>query len=156
MAPKTIHGPRRATDADVDLLVALNAWVHDLHVANDPAVYRPTDPAEVAGWFRTVLAGEDKEVWVVDRLGYVVLELHERSGSPFSHPVRLLRIDQIAVDGGARRQGVGKALMDLATSRAEELGCARLVLDVAAFNAEALAFYEALGFRPAAHRLTRS
>jgi GNAT superfamily N-acetyltransferase len=148
--------PRRATEADVDLLVALNGRVHDLHVAHTPEVYRTPDPGEVGGWFREQLASETREVWLLGDLGYLVIELHDRAQTPFSHRRRVLRVDQISVRGDRRRSGVGRALMELAQQRATELGCSRVVLDVADFNEGALAFYAALGFRPVFHRLTRS
>ncbi|MFT4627796.1 MAG: putative kinase/ribosomal protein S18 acetylase RimI-like enzyme [Myxococcota bacterium] len=146
---------RRATLADLPALVALNPWVHDLHVARAPDCYRPTDPAALDDWFAGRLGAEGVEIWLVDGLGYIVLELRVRAGTGFSHPSRKLRVDQVAVHGDARRRGIGRALMAHADARAQALGCSHVSLEVAGFNADALAFYAALGFVADEHRLAR-
>lgn len=52
----------------------------------------------------------------------------------------------LAVGAGARRQGYGRAMMAAAEARLRELGCPKLNLQVHRFNAEVVAFYEALGY----------
>jgi ribosomal protein S18 acetylase RimI-like enzyme len=146
---------RQATVGDLPALVALNRWVHDLHVAHAPDRYRPTEPATLADWFASRLGAEGVEIWLVDGLGYIVLELRVRASTGFSHASRKLRVDQVAVRGDARRRGIGRALMDHADARAKALGCARVTLEVAGFNADALAFYAALGFVADEHHLAR-
>ena len=47
----------------------------------------------------------------------------------------------------ARGAGMGRALVDLAVSRARERGCRRIELDVNERNAAALALYERVGFQ---------
>ena len=146
---------RQATLADLPALVALNRWVHDPHVAHAPDRYRATDPTTLAEWFAGRLGADGVEIWLVDGLGYIVLELRARAATGFSHASRKLRVDQVAVHGDARRRGIGRALMDHAGARAEALGCTDVTLEVAGFNADALAFYTALGFVADEHHLAR-
>jgi ribosomal protein S18 acetylase RimI-like enzyme len=57
-------------------------------------------------------------------------------------------INYLAVDPGHRLRGHARALMAEAERRLVELGCPKVNLQVRASNAEALAFYRALGYDP--------
>jgi ribosomal protein S18 acetylase RimI-like enzyme len=57
-------------------------------------------------------------------------------------------IEDLFVDAGARRSGLGDALVRLAFDRARERGAARIELDCFEDNAPALALYERNGFDP--------
>jgi ribosomal protein S18 acetylase RimI-like enzyme len=52
----------------------------------------------------------------------------------------------LAVATDARRKGYGRAMMAAAEAQLRELGCPKLNLQVLRFNAEVVAFYEALGY----------
>jgi len=55
-------------------------------------------------------------------------------------------VDDIAVQPGYRRQGIGAALLEAAVRRARQRGCAYLLVDTAKGNPPARAFYRAYGF----------
>jgi ribosomal protein S18 acetylase RimI-like enzyme len=55
-------------------------------------------------------------------------------------------LEDLFVEAGARRHGLGRALVTSAIERARERGCRRIELDVNEQNTEAIAFYESLGF----------
>ena len=55
-------------------------------------------------------------------------------------------LEDLYVREGARRAGLGKALVDAVIERATERGCRRIELDVNEDNAAALALYESCGF----------
>ena len=59
-----------------------------------------------------------------------------------------LQIDNLAVAGQWRRQGIGRTLLKSALSRASVLGARVATLEVRSANATALAFYEKEGFTP--------
>jgi ribosomal protein S18 acetylase RimI-like enzyme len=54
-------------------------------------------------------------------------------------------LEDLFVEGDARRAGLGRALVTAAFERAERRGCARMELDVDEDNTGALAFYDTLG-----------
>ncbi|MDQ4049912.1 MAG: GNAT family N-acetyltransferase [Actinomycetota bacterium] len=58
-------------------------------------------------------------------------------------------LEDLFVCEGARRSGLGAALVEAALDRARERGCARVELDVNEENRAALALYEAFGFSAA-------
>lgn len=55
-------------------------------------------------------------------------------------------LERIAIDVPARRRGLARHLLDLAAARAAADGADRMLLEVAADNAAALALYDAAGF----------
>jgi ribosomal protein S18 acetylase RimI-like enzyme len=55
-------------------------------------------------------------------------------------------LEDVYVEDGARRAGLGRALVTAAVERARDRGCRRIELDVNETNTPALAFYESLGF----------
>ena len=55
-------------------------------------------------------------------------------------------LEDLYVDGSARRAGLGRALVEASFNRARERDCYRIELDVNEENTDALTFYEALGF----------
>ena len=57
-------------------------------------------------------------------------------------------IHKISVRPGARRQGVGRALLDAVRSHGEALGIELLARDTWAFNTQALPFFKADGLVP--------
>lgn len=58
----------------------------------------------------------------------------------------------LAVHPGARRQGLGRTLLDAALGEAARRGAAAMFLEVAERNAPARALYAAAGFRPVGRR----
>jgi len=57
-------------------------------------------------------------------------------------------LEDVFVDESARRQGLGRILMDGAVARARSRGAARIQLDANTENGPALRLYESLGFVP--------
>lgn len=57
-------------------------------------------------------------------------------------------LEDIFVEPGARRSGLGRALLRRLAARAVELGCARMDWSVLDWNEPAMAFYRTLGARP--------
>ena len=57
-----------------------------------------------------------------------------------------LRVNEFWVDDGYRRQGIGKALMDIAVKRAKEENRRAIILETQSRNEGAIAFYLDYGF----------
>lgn len=60
----------------------------------------------------------------------------------------LLNIHDVVTRQGWRGRGIGQALLNWAESRARELGCCKLTLEVLSNNSAAMAAYERAGFEP--------
>ena len=149
---------RRAEGKDAALLAKLNSHVHDAHVAAEPDVYRPTRAEEVAAWFGERLGGGDIVLLAHDGgepLGYAMTQVVDKPGHLFAHGRRFLLLHHLAVATGARRRGVGRALMAAVEALAAELAVEAVELDVRGANTDALTFYATLGYRAAQLHLRR-
>jgi ribosomal protein S18 acetylase RimI-like enzyme len=142
---------RRATAADAEIIAELNHAVHEIHVAARPDFFKPlVIDDELLAITRQRLAGEDDYGFIAEvdgtPVGYVFAEVREREGNPFSHPLKVLGLDQISVNPEYRSQGIGEALMQQVYDVAIERGVDRVWLSVWSFNIDAIRFYERLGF----------
>ena len=63
-----------------------------------------------------------------------------RGGRPYA------LVENVIIDQGSRRQGIGKALMEKAIALAWEVGCYKLMLLTGRKGPEVHAFYKKLGF----------
>ncbi|MBN1401540.1 MAG: GNAT family N-acetyltransferase, partial [Anaerolineae bacterium] len=89
-------------------------------------------------------------------LGFVNAWLRQARDIPILRPRRYVEIENLAVSHAARRQGVGRALMEAVLAWARGQGAQQIELTVWEFNAGARAFYEALGYATASRRLWRT
>jgi len=141
---------RRATTEDVALLAELNRYVHELHVAAEPELYRPYDSNAIAAVFATWIDGEDREFLVAERdgetVGYASVQVLRRPAHTFAHARASVLVDQLAVVPAARRSGVGRQLMAAAEEYARSHGIARVELDVRGFNQQAIDFYRSCSY----------
>lgn len=76
------------------------------------------------------------------RLGFISLSVREAVGGQRGH------VADLGVIAGARRMGVGSALMRAGEAWARERGLRVLSLDLWATNERARTFYESLGYSP--------
>jgi ribosomal protein S18 acetylase RimI-like enzyme len=150
---------RRAVGGDAHALAALNRAVHDMHLARRPDYFKATRADEVTAWFRDRLDEPTTAAWIAEAegrpVGYVLTFFHDRGENAFCRPRRWCEIDQIAVDSAWRRRGVGRALMAAALAEAETRGLRSVELFSWAFNTDAHAMFQRLGFEPRMLRFER-
>ena len=143
-------------DRLVDLFQQLN--VHEDAVAGDRRVDRTAAEeslafveqrlAERGGVF--LVAEADEEV-----VGLMVLVFDTDSIYIRENRRAFAYLQDLVVDAGHRRHGIGRLLMDAAEKAAAAAGYRRMVLGVLAGNEVALAAYARQGFRPYAHDLEK-
>ncbi len=123
--------PRRGVPADAEALAGLEQELFGVE-------------AYGAGSVRDELVDARRVVLVVGdpAVGYVVLALAGEVAD----------VERIGVSATHRRQGHAGRLLGAADAQARVRGAVRLLLEVGADNAEALAFYAAEGFEAIAHR----
>ncbi len=142
---------RFAVYEDLPAVNVLRRQVNELHVAGRSQTFKPGFPAELEEHVYTIFSDPDQEILVAEEagqlLGFAVLHEIRRPENPFMYERHFLDVDEFGVDPAYRRRGVGKALIDRAKAWAKEQGFDRLELNMWEFNQDALAFYEAVGFR---------
>ena len=143
---------RQAVVGDEQVLATLNRFVHEMHQARRPDYFKATRLADVAAWFRDLLATPTAAAWIAEEggapIGFVLAFFRERPENPFRQARRWCEIDQIAVDPAWRRRGVGLSLMRAALDEARARAMPRLELSSWAFNTDAHAMFRGLGFEP--------
>lgn len=139
---------RRARADEAPLLRELNREVQALHAAAEPRRYKPL-VAELAPFEAMVRAPDAHTILAEVRgepVGYGHIVVQRRPEDPFHYAATIVHIDQIAVLSGARRRGVGVALIGYAKTLAAELTADEVTLNVWSFNTAARSFFADQGF----------
>jgi len=132
----------RATESERD--IALIAPMFDLY---RQFYGKPADPKLAESFIRDRLKAKESVIFIAEgdsgeALGFVQLYPSFSSVSAF----RLWVLNDLFVAPGARRLGVGRALMEAARRHAIETGAKRLTLETVAENRAAWSLYEDLGY----------
>ncbi|TXL78102.1 GNAT family N-acetyltransferase [Vineibacter terrae] len=130
---------RRATIEDAEALAemaqGLNAHQGDPVSSFSPAAARRDGFGEAPCWTALIAERDGRPV------GYAMF--HAAYDAP--HAARGLYLQDLFVNDGERRQGVGRALMTAVAREARQAGCIFFWWTAKQWNTEALAFYRKLG-----------
>jgi len=145
---------RRATLADYTAVCELYAQVDALHRQALPHIFRdPQGPPREREYLSEVLAREDATLLVAEASGRIVGLVQVLDRVTLEVPILVPRhyalVDTLVVASDFRRRGVGRRLMEAAHDWARARGGESVELSVWAFNLEAVAFYQALGYEVA-------
>jgi ribosomal protein S18 acetylase RimI-like enzyme len=148
---------REARAEDLPVICALGQEINLLHHDAWPQVYAPpSDPSRDAPHWQQSIGKLDATTFVAEQSGRVVafitISLVTES-NPLLQPMQVARVGSVCVSAQLRRQGIGRSLMAQAERWAHERGAGDIRLNVWAFNAEALRFYDELGFAVRSHFL---
>jgi len=129
---------RPATTGDLAAVRTLLGHLHE----------RPADVAwSSATWGRilgdpnrTILVAEDRGEFAVGTADVLVVPNLTHDGAAWA------LVDNVVVDPGWRRRGVGRALLRAAVRVADDAGCYKLQLTSSNHRGGAHSFYERLGF----------
>ena len=93
----------------------------------------------------------EQEIVVADSdgiiCGFAVLHHIVKPATPFMYERDFMDVDEFCVDKEYRRQGVASEIITFIRKYAKEKGLNRIELNMWEFNQDALAFYEAVGFK---------
>jgi diamine N-acetyltransferase len=150
---------RRATLEDLEGLVEVGRQVQQLHRRARPERYRDASRDEIARHLRALLEEPRCVVLVADVagavVGYAVVRRVDDPGHVHALPRVAAHVDDLGVREDARRAGHGRALVAAAEDQGRAWGAGGVSLDVQAFNRDAVAFYEALGYAFSSHRMVK-
>ncbi len=141
-----------ASPAHAAELARLNQSVHQIHLDRVPRFFQQPGDTERTEAFGELLTQATTRAFIAyadeAAIGYVVATIHERPANIYSPARRWLYVDQISVEPGWKKQGIGRQLMHAVLDCARSAGITELETDTWAFNDESQAFFQALGFRP--------
>jgi|SRR5579862_4692574 len=143
---------RPAAIGDEARLAAMNDFVQELHLGRRPDHFRPTQSAELAAYYRSLLETSTTRMWIAAEdgvpVGYLLAILHEAPENPFVRARRWCEIDQVAVDPSRRRRGIARALILSAVAWATTEGIPQIEAASWSFNDRAQEMFRRLGFVP--------
>ena len=141
---------REATKEDLDRINEMRRMVNDIHVEGRPDIFRPGFGREIQEHAANYLEWENNNILVAERdgivCGFVMVDYVDRPENAYNLARKFIHVSEIGVDERFRRQGVATELIEGMKEDARKRGFRRIELDVWAFN-DALAFYEAVGFK---------
>ncbi len=142
---------RLAAPRDLARVAALFALLIQHHAEDAARFGLARDPEEeLRGTLGALLRDADRALFVAEAsggnlVGFCLARVLRRAAF-FAEPLRG-EIEHVFVREEARRGGAGRALVAAAFAGLRERGARRVELQVAHANAEAQAFWRALGFR---------
>ncbi|MBN2351610.1 MAG: GNAT family N-acetyltransferase [Spirochaetales bacterium] len=137
---------------NIEEIVSLNRFVHDIHHRNHPDVFREYDYnsmlKNLGEWIShdhikcfTAYDGESP-------VGFILFYKRDYPDHIFKKGHCSVYLDQICVKPEYRKKGLGRRLMDELTSYCRENGIGRIELSVWSDNQNAQAFFKKMGFDP--------
>ena len=142
---------RFAKKEELEQVNALRKQVNDIHVAGRPDIFKPGFNEELKNFIFEVWNDAAKGIVVAEEedriVGFAIINAIDKPENPFMFARRYLDIDEFCVDENDRRKGVATQLIAFVKQYAQKEGFDKLELNMWEFNTDALAFYEAVGFR---------
>ena len=151
---------RHALPQDYEGLTSLFEEVDRLHQDHLPDRFQAVEgPIRPRSYVLDLIAREDVGLFVAEQeaqlVGFVHVRLVQAPDIPIFVPRRYAFVENIAVKGSFRRQGVGWALMEETHRWAAAQGAESVELNVYGFNEAALAFYRDLGYGMVSQKMCR-
>lgn len=142
---------RFAEKKDLARVNELRKQVNDIHTKGRPDIFKLGFSEELRNYIFEIWNDENKDIIVAEKqgviCGFAVLNCVDRHESPYMNGRRFLDVDEFGVDKNHRREGIATDMMVFIKDEAKKRGINRLELNMWEFNDNALAFYEAVGFR---------
>ncbi len=153
---------RTASPADYDRIRELFAEGDEMNLAAMPNMFRRAESTRRRRdeFFDLILADAKFELLVAEAEGQVVgfVQAHmeeARRGVPNLLPRQTLFVDILLVTAEQRGNGVGRELMERTYDWGRGQGATDVELIVFEFNADALAFYDRLGYTTSSRHMWR-
>ena len=141
---------RRARREELERVNDLRKVVNDIHVEGRPAHFKAGFGPDLRAHVYEQFDSDAGDVLVAldegEIAGFATVDYIHRPEGPYTLPLDFYHVSEFCVDPAHRRKGVATALVEYMKQDARARGFRRIDLDVWAFNADALAFYEAVGF----------
>ena len=140
---------RAAVPADYDRIVALLTQIAALHHEGRPDIFADGGSKFSHDALTRLTEDPDVRIFAADTAdvtcaGYLICRVKRTDHAPLL-PAAVMWVEDLFVDPACRRQGIATALVERAKALGAERDCARLELNVWAFNEPAIAFYRRCG-----------
>jgi len=152
---------REATPFDYEKLCQLFDEADELHRNQLPERFQqPNGPTRDKAFILDLLANQTVEIFVAERdeelLGLVQVAVKASPPLPIFVPRCYVVVETLVVRKDFRQQGIGQKLMDMVHHWAISNGASDIELNVFAFNQEANALYQKLGYETISYKMNKS
>jgi len=149
---------RAASEADYEDICRLFQELDEIHRVAVPQVFRLSEgPARPKEHIYGVLSDDNTTLLVAEDngrlVGLIEVAVRESAPVPIMVPRRYGYIENIVVLNISHHRGIGRELMVAAERWAKNKGVMAFELNVWDFNKRAIAFFEAMGYYMASHRM---
>ena len=146
------------TEADADVVSALNREVQGVHAAALPRFFKLPGPESFPASDVRALLAKPENIVLLARLapepaGYVYAEIVRRPQTSLRYAHAMIYLHHISVAAACRKRGVGRALFEAVRQIGAQHGISTLALDVWLFNEPARRFFRRCGLTPYNERL---
>ena len=141
---------RKASKEDIKRIIDLLHQVNMVHHVLRPDLFKPYTTKYSEQELELILKDNNKPIFVYDDkmvLGYAFCQINEVRYHQLLEDNKMLYIDDICVDEGARGKHIGKALYEYVLEYAKSIGCDNITLNVWEGNNPALQFYKNMGMK---------
>lgn len=142
---------RFAKESELVRVNELRKQVNDLHVEGKSEIFRAGFNDELRDFIYKIWKDPEQKIVVAELngvvCGFAVLHHIHRPENPFMLERDFMDVDEFCVDKEYRRQGIATKMMSFIRNYTKEKEIKRLELNMWEFNQDALAFYEAVGFK---------
>ena len=141
---------RKASKEDIKRIIDLLHQVNMVHHVLRPDLFKPYTTKYSEQELELILKDNNKPIFVYDDkmvLGYAFCQINEVRNHQLLEDNKMLYIDDICVDEGARGKHIGKALYEYVLEYAKSIGCDNITLNVWEGNNPALQFYKNMGMK---------
>ena len=139
---------RFAKESELVRVNELRKQVNDLQVEGKSEIFRAGFNDELRDFIYKIWKDPEQKIVVAELngvvCGFAVLHHIHRPGNPFMLERDFMDVDEFCVDKEYRRQGIATKMMSFIRNYTKDKGIKRLMWE---FNQDALAFYEAVGFK---------
>lgn len=140
-----------ATKDDIQGIIRLRHYVHSIHSANKPNVFKKDITREADNFLYEILEDPNFSIYIStinDKIvAYAIICIREKLENPVMYKRKICFIEDICVDKNYQKQGIGKELFKVIKDFAKDNECNEIELNVWEFNNSAINFYEHLGFK---------
>lgn len=143
---------RKAEKKDAPRLVELLGTIAELHHRGRPDIYSAGGAKYTVKDVEKKIGNKDELILVAINddgyiMGYTMSKIFNTKKDDIMISFKSMYIDDVCVDASFRRNGAGRKLMEATKAHGQAAGCHNVVLNVWAFNENAVEFYKSCGMK---------
>ena len=142
---------RIAVENDIPNLNKLLYQSSSVHSKSRPDIFKTESKRYTDEQLQELVTDTNRPIFVAEEngeiLGYAFCIFQKHTNDCFFTNVKTMRIEDICVEEGYRRQKIGTSLFKFVVSFAKTLGCYNVTLNAWACNQASLKFFDSCGLR---------